>query len=110
MKKVLLILLISLFLNCADQVIKKEEKINNIKLNLVINDNEKPIYHIYFKNIDNNKKSCGLNLVDKTNQTSLEVFPGTYKIYILSLIDKTSTTKCIDKFTCSLLLCSKIRT
>lgn len=79
MKKAISLIIFFLFFNCSEEVIKKNEQITNIKLNITISNNENPVYHLYFKNIDNSKKSFAKNLTDKVNQVNLEIIPAIIK-------------------------------
>jgi len=97
MKKILIFILFCLFLSCEENIINENEKIEKIKVNLSITNNEvNPLYHIYVKNNSSYKKSLSYDLTN-SNELFLECERGNYNLYILSLIDKSATAKYANK-------------
>ena len=89
LKNLSVILLTIIIFSCTENIFK-EEKIDDVEINLKIDEGYQDklnIYHIYFYNRNNKKERFGINLFNDNN-ISLSIFPGIYDIYIYGLNEK----------------------
>lgn len=93
MKNIICFILLFCLFSCIN-IIKSSEDIKNaeIKVGLFDLTDDAVLYHIYFKNIYNKKKSTGYNIFDISSDISFYIYPGVYNIYTYGLFEKTSTS------------------
>jgi hypothetical protein len=95
MKKMLLLIMLVISVSCT-KILIDEEEISKIPVLIRLNDdynNETAVYHILFENINNDKKSFGINLPKENTELQTKVFPGNYNIYVYGLAVKTAASK-----------------
>ncbi|HOJ64215.1 MAG TPA: hypothetical protein PLE45_07315 [Spirochaetota bacterium] len=94
------IFLFSLFILSSCSVILYDDSIiiQKKRVSLEFSQTNFSIYHIYFEKIGDKKESKGFTIFKPDNFLVAYLFPGTYNIYLYSIVPKTDTTFCVSKY------------
>lgn len=93
MKFILLLFTVTIAVYSCSEPFMIEEKIYPVRISISIKSpGESPgLYHIYYKHIK--EKSFSRGIVTESSTSKIELFPGTYTIYLYKLADKSEKYK-----------------